>query len=67
MIYLTYCLTYLDSVYSHFLAFQFEEKPEHIDNPNVIKAPELLIFRDEWDYRIDLWALGCFVSKCSFY
>lgn len=45
------------------LAFFFDRKPERIITPDNVKAPELLFSANSlsWDYRIDLWALGCLV------
>ncbi len=45
------------------LAFFFDQKPSRISTPDNIKAPELLFSPNSlsWDYRIDLWALGCLV------
>ncbi|KAL8718188.1 MAG: hypothetical protein Q9225_004650 [Loekoesia sp. 1 TL-2023] len=54
-------------------AFFFGQKPQKIVTPNILRAPELLkaCSSAEWDYRIDLWALGCliyglFVGKSPF-
>ncbi|TAQ89924.1 hypothetical protein B7494_g1788 [Chlorociboria aeruginascens] len=54
-------------------AFFFDRKPGRIITPDNIKAPELLFSPTSlsWDYRIDLWALGClfyefFVGKPAF-
>lgn len=46
------------------LAFVFNEKPEKIETPANLRAPEMLEAGSsrEWDHRIDLWALGCLVD-----
>ncbi|RDL35257.1 uncharacterized protein BP5553_07188 [Venustampulla echinocandica] len=50
-------------------AFFFDRKPERIITPVKVKAPELLLSTNSlsWDYRVDLWALGCLVYVILFY
>jgi serine/threonine-protein kinase SRPK3 len=37
------------------------DKPQALHTPLVLRAPELLL-GDDWDFRADLWTLGCTVS-----
>lgn len=40
------------------------DRPQHLHTPLALRAPELLL-GDEWDFRVDLWALGCAVSDAG--
>lgn len=36
--------------------------PQNLHTPLPVKAPELL-FKDSFDYRVDLWSMGCMVGE----
>jgi serine/threonine-protein kinase SRPK3 len=36
------------------------DRPETLRNPLVLRPPEVL-FEDKWNYRVDLWVMGCTV------
>jgi serine/threonine-protein kinase SRPK3 len=44
-------------------SFISSNKPDTLHTPLVVRAPEV-IFEDNWDYRVDLWSMGCMVSIC---
>lgn len=39
---------------------------EHIEcvQPNAYRSPEVTL-RASWDYKIDIWSVGCMVSDCD--
>jgi serine/threonine-protein kinase SRPK3 len=41
-------------------AFTANDKPETLHTPMALRPPEVL-FEDTWDYRVDLWSVGCTV------
>jgi serine/threonine-protein kinase SRPK3 len=41
-------------------SFLGDNKPATLNTPLVFRAPEV-IFDDDWDWRVDLWTLGCTV------
>ena len=42
-------------------SFREATRPKKLNNPMVIRAPELLL-HESFDHRVDLWAAGCMVS-----
>lgn len=38
--------------------------PQTLHTPLPVRAPEVL-FKDRIDYRVDLWSIGCMVSKAT--
>lgn len=36
--------------------------PQTLHTPLPVKAPEVL-FKDSFDYRVDLWSMGCMVGE----
>jgi serine/threonine-protein kinase SRPK3 len=42
-------------------SFTESARPTTLKTPLVLRPPELL-FEDEWDYRVDLWTVGCNVN-----
>ncbi|KAI9791148.1 MAG: hypothetical protein M1835_000514 [Candelina submexicana] len=54
-------------------SFFQESRPEHLATPLVFRAPEVIFnqrskgeINIDWDYRSDLWALGCFIFELVF-
>jgi serine/threonine-protein kinase SRPK3 len=43
-------------------SFMDNDPPETIHTPLAVRAPEV-IFGDELDHRVDLWSMGCMVSR----
>jgi len=46
-------------------SFLSDNKPGTLHTPLVVRAPEV-IFEDDWDYRVDLWSMGCMVISSNF-
>lgn len=42
-------------------SFTKSARPETLSTPVVLTPPEI-IFLDDWDHHVDLWAMGCTVS-----
>jgi serine/threonine-protein kinase SRPK3 len=40
------------------------DRPQTLNTPLALRAPELLL-GDEWDFKADLWTLGCTVSHTT--
>lgn len=45
-------------------SFWNHDSPSALHTPLPFRAPEI-IFRDDLDYRVDLWSMGCMVSSAS--
>lgn len=43
-------------------SFLPHDRSKTLHNPMALRAPELL-FEDEYDFRVDLWTLGCTVCR----
>ncbi|KAF2083216.1 kinase-like protein [Saccharata proteae CBS 121410] len=43
-------------------SFLADNKPPSLNTPKVLCAPEL-IFKDEWDYYVDIWSMGCMIFE----
>ena len=45
-------------------SFLRDQVPKTLHTPLVVRAPEV-IFQDSFDYRVDLWSMGCMVRHQS--